>query len=235
MGRFRGPKSDKPADDNWAILNHRLFGANDAGGYDIVPSAEVCPVDWTAEFGREAPLALEIGFNRGKFLDAIAAQWEGHAFIGIEVRRKFVWHLAQQIGADPDVTAAEDRGNVRVIWADAKNVVNAIFAPGSLDAIFINFPDPWWKRRHVKRRLVDTHFAQDMADLLRPGGRIFVKSDVAAIAAEIGAALESVPELSAPHPFDEAYLPFTHRETRCVAQQMPISRNWYERRTTADR
>ena len=100
----------------------------------------------------------------------------------------------------------------------------AIIAPGTLENIYINFPDPWWKRRHVKRRLVDSRFATELALLLRPGGRVWVKSDVPAIAAEIEQALASVVSISTPRPFEADALPHTHREKSCLRAGLPITR-----------
>ena len=100
----------------------------------------------------------------------------------------------------------------------------ALFPPGSLDGVYINFPDPWWKKRHAKRRLVTMDFAAELAAMLHPGGRIWVKSDVPAIADEFAEAFADVPSLSAPVPFEQATLPLTHRETACVAQGLPIVR-----------
>jgi tRNA (guanine-N7-)-methyltransferase len=86
----------------------------------------------------------------------MAEKWPDHDHVGIEVRRRYVYRFAQLHGR-PGSTAR----NVRVIWADAKRVTGPLFAQQKLDAIFINFPDPWWKKRHHKRRLVQTDFAQD--------------------------------------------------------------------------
>ena len=76
-----------------------------------------------------------------------------------------------------------------------------------MDDVFVTFPDPWWKKRHAKRRLVDTTYAADLGELLSSGGRIWVKTDVPAIAAEIQESLASVPSLSDPIPFPVEELP----------------------------
>jgi tRNA (guanine-N7-)-methyltransferase len=225
VSRMRGPVQDKPEGPGaWVLLNAQLFGDNGIGGHNVAVRSEALPVDWSAIFGREAPRTLEIGFNRARFLQEITQAWPGHDHIGIELRRRYGWWLANTLGENPEAPQ-----NLRILWADAKLVTPAIFKPGSLDAIFINFPDPWWKKRHVKRRLVDLDFADSMAKLLAPGGRIWVKSDVPHIAEEIDTALAAVPILQGPTEFGEADLPLTHREVKCVAAGMPIYRFWYSR------
>lgn len=225
MPRLRGPQIAMPdADSAWMLLNARLFGDNAIGGYDVAVQPEILPFDWQATFGRQAPRTLEIGFNRGRFLRAMAEKWPDHDHIGIEVRRRYVYRFAQLHGR-PDTAAR----NVRVIWADAKRVTGPLFAEQKLDAIFINFPDPWWKKRHHKRRLVQTDFAQEMMGLLAPGGRIWVKSDVPAIADEIDGVLAQTAGLGDRKPFAQDDLPLTHREARCVATGLPITRFSYGR------
>ncbi|MFN3198106.1 MAG: tRNA (guanosine(46)-N7)-methyltransferase TrmB [Bradymonadia bacterium] len=205
------------------MLNTLLFGTNARGGHQTAPDPESLPVLWPEVFNREAPLTLEIGFNRGVFLRALAEQWPDHNHVGVELRRRYPYYVAQQV-AD-----AGGMDNLKIVWGDAHLVVPAIFAPGSLQAVFINFPDPWWKKRHAKRRLVNLDYAHTLAGLLAPGGRIWVKSDVPMIADEIREAFEQVSCLEGPTPFGEADLPFTHRERRCVAAEMPIVRYWFDR------
>ncbi len=219
MPRLRGPAPAEPTGDAaWPILNDRLFGAQVRGGHSMVPDPAAVPVDWDAVFGRSAPRTLEIGFNRGRFLCELAERWSDHDHVGVELRRRFCWRLAQQMAA------ADGPRNVRLVWADAKLVIPAAFAPGSLQAIFINFPDPWWKRRHSKRRLVDLDFATVLTDRLALGGHVWVKSDVPAIAEEIREALVAVDRLGEPAPFGADDLPLTYRERRCVADGLPITR-----------
>lgn len=224
MPRLRGPVLRQPTgDDAWPMLNEVLFGGNDVGGPNVAPRPAALPVAWPQVFGRTAPLTLEIGFNRGRFLQALAEAWPDLDHVGVEIRRRYVWRFANLVGP-----AGAPR-NVRVVWADAKLVAPVIFGPGALSHIFINFPDPWWKRRHAKRRLVDTDLAGDLNALLAPGGRVWVKSDVPAIAGEIEQALAAVPGLSGPEPFGAEDLPASYRETRCVAQGLPITRFHFTR------
>ncbi len=213
-----GPEIPPKPECAWVSMNERLFGSELVGGFFVAPRPESLPVNWTEIFGRDAPKALEIGFNRGVFLRSVAERWPDHDVIGVEIRRKFCWHLVNEVG---DAGAPK---NLRLIWADAKNVVPAVFGNGSLSHLFVTFPDPWWKKRHAKRRLVDEDFAANIAPLLRPGGRIWVKTDVPAIAEEIAHSLSLCPELTPPEPFAQDDLPLTYREKRCIAQGLPITR-----------
>lgn len=222
MPRMRGPVQDEPTGKT--LLNGHLFGSQATGGNNVTVRREVLPFDWATVFGREAPRTLEIGFNRGRFLTELASRWPEHDHIGIEIRRRYCWRLANLIDRDPDSAQ-----NVRLVWADAKRVTADLLPPGSLQAIFVNFPDPWWKRRHEKRRLVRPDYARELHDLLRDGGEVWVKSDVAAIAEEIDASLAGTPGLEGPFPFGADDLPLTYREVKCVAAGMPIHRFRYRK------
>jgi len=220
MPRIRGHLAVLPeGPEAWALLNKTLFGSNETGGHSVAVQSEVLPWDWSSVFGRTAPLHLEIGFNRGRFLRAMAAKHPERDFVGIEIRRRFCWRLAHILNAEDT-----ERRNIRIIWADAKNISPVLFEAGSLEGIYVTFPDPWWKKRHVKRRLVDTAFAASMASLLGPGGRVWVKSDVPAIAEEIAQSLIADARFGEPIPFAADELPFTHREVNCVAAGLPIER-----------
>lgn len=220
MPRLRGPAIALPqGSDAWPLLNEKIYGTPEAGGPSAEPIQQLIDSwQWDEVFERKAPLFLEVGFNRGKFLTGLALRFPEHNVIGIEIRRKFVWRLAQTISAE------KRPQNLRVIWGDAKVLMNALFEAGTLDGMFITFPDPWWKRRHAKRRLVDTRFAEELAELLKVGGSVWVKTDVDMIAQEIKTALISRPEFSNEIHFEQDELPLTYRETSCVKYGLPVYR-----------
>ena len=219
MPRLRGPSIALPqGEDAWPFLNERIYGSAHQGGHHTHPEKDLSSWSWDEVFGRKAPLLLEVGFNRGKFITELARQNPDANVVGIEIRRRFGIRLTQMVSL-----AGEPR-NLRVIWGDAKILLPLLFGPQSLDGIFITFPDPWWKKRHFKRRLVDTDFASGIAQRLKPGGQVWVKSDVEMIADEIRGALHARPELGEPIPFAQDDLPLTHREKSCLAQGMPIHR-----------
>ncbi len=127
-------------------------------------------LDLGAVFDREAPRVLEIGFGMGEGLAAIAAAHPDNDYLGVEVHTPGVGALLKQVG---------ERGltNVRVIQHDAVEVLNTMLAPASLDGIHVFFPDPWHKKRHHKRRLIQSPLVQLLASRLKPGGYIHLATD----------------------------------------------------------
>jgi tRNA (guanine-N7-)-methyltransferase len=121
------------------------------------------PLDTQAIFGRAAPCILEIGFGNGENLAALAAARPECDFLGIEVHRPGVGRLLLAL-------ETQELGNVRVICHDAVEVLGEQLAEGSLAEILVLFPDPWPKKRHHKRRLIQGAFAQLLASRLRHGG-----------------------------------------------------------------
>jgi tRNA (guanine-N7-)-methyltransferase len=136
--------------------------------YGIPRSKE--PVDFARAFGREAPVVLEIGFGMGDTTAAIARAQPGTDFVGIEVHAPGVGALLRRLEGD-GVT------NVRVIQHDAVEVIRDMIAPASLAGIHVFFPDPWPKKRHHKRRLLQQGFVALLAGRLRSGGTLHVATD----------------------------------------------------------
>jgi tRNA (guanine-N7-)-methyltransferase len=136
--------------------------------YGLAPRGE--QLDLRALFGRRAPVTLEIGFGNGDNLLALAAAHPAEDFIGVEVHAPGVGSLLR--GA-----AAHDLGNLRVIQHDAVEVLRERIAPDSLAALLVLFPDPWHKKRHHKRRLINEEFALLAASRLVPGGTLQLATD----------------------------------------------------------
>jgi tRNA (guanine-N7-)-methyltransferase len=131
--------------------------------------------DWARDFGRAAPLQLEIGPGRGGFaLDHAAAHPEID-LLCIETRRSDCELIRER-------AARRGLRNLIVMQGDAKLLVPRLFAPGSLSALYVHFPDPWWKKRHNKRRMVDVELAARMRTLLKPRGVVDFRTDVRAYA-----------------------------------------------------
>ena len=128
------------------------------------------PLDLSALFGRKAPVTLEIGFGNGEHLLRRASAEPERDFLGVEVHRPGIGHL---------LLAAERLGlaNLRVLAHDAVEVLEQQIAPGSLEEVQLLFPDPWPKKRHHKRRLVQPAFIELVASRLARGGRLYIATD----------------------------------------------------------
>lgn len=145
-------------------------------------------VDMDALFGRNAPRTVEIGFGNGDNLVSLASAHPERDFLGIEVYRAGVGRV---------FLAAQQRqlSNLRVICHDAVEVLERQIPQRSLDEILILFPDPWPKKRHHKRRLVQAPFVELLANRLRPGGLLRLATDWQPYAQEMLAALAANPQL----------------------------------------
>lgn len=132
--------------------------------------ADGLPLNLDVVFGRRARHLLEIGFGMGDALIALAKAHPEQDYLGIEVHRPGVGKLLKAL-------AAEQLSNVRVICADAVEVLNQQIADAALDAVYLFFPDPWPKRRHHKRRLVQPAFVTLVARKLKPGGYFHLATD----------------------------------------------------------
>ncbi len=153
---------------------------------DTAPIALDLLPDWRARFGAAADrLELEIGPGHGGFALAFARAHGDRALVAIEQRKKFAETVAAK---------AERRGhrNLLVLHGDARLLAPRLFAGGSLSAIHVHFPDPWWKRRHRGRRLVDDRMSLLLRALLAPGGLLDLRTDVEEYAAGAVERLEAV-------------------------------------------
>lgn len=153
--------------------------------YGITPDA---PLDFRTIFGRTSPVVLEIGFGMGETTAAIAADQPGVDFLGVEMHWPGVGALLRRIDA-------ARLSNVRVLRHDAVDVVQRMIPRASLAGVHVYFPDPWPKKRHHKRRLLNAPFVHALANALEPGGYFHVATDWAAYAEEILATLAAEPLL----------------------------------------
>lgn len=126
--------------------------------------------DFDAIFERQAPRVLEIGFGMGKSLAEQARDQRDTDFVGIEVHKP-------GIGACLVLAEEYDLTNLRVINHDAVEIIDRCIPDGSLDRVQIFFPDPWHKKRHHKRRIVQTEFCQKLHKKLKSGGILHLATD----------------------------------------------------------
>jgi tRNA (guanine-N7-)-methyltransferase len=144
--------------------------------------------DFDACFGRRAPRVLELGFGDGEQLHAAALADPDRDYLGIEVHRPGVGRLLNAVATD-------GLGNVRVYNHDAVEVLTREVGADALDEIRIYFPDPWPKKRHQKRRLIQPEFTALLASKLRLGGRLHLATDWADYAEHMLAVVDACPAL----------------------------------------
>jgi len=167
-------------------------------------------VDWSAAFGRTAPRILEIGFGMGGATAQIAQALPGHDFVGVEVHTPGVGALLRLVG-EHGLT------NLRIVQHDAVEVLEHMVAPDSLAGVHVFFPDPWHKKRHHKRRLIQPPLVRLLASRLAPGGYLHCATDWQPYAEQMLEVLHAEPSLRnrcegfAPRP---DYRPLTKFEQR---------------------
>jgi tRNA (guanine-N7-)-methyltransferase len=168
------------------------------------------PLDLDATFGRHAPRVLEIGFGMGDATAQVAAAMPATDFIGIEVHAPGVGALLKRIGE-------QGLANVRIVQHDAVEVLRHMLPPQSLAGVHLWFPDPWHKKRHHKRRLVQPGFVDLLVSRLAPGGTLHCATDWQPYAEQMLEVLTAAPGLRntaagyAPRP---AWRPLTKFEQR---------------------
>ncbi|WP_246100651.1 tRNA (guanosine(46)-N7)-methyltransferase TrmB [Tepidimonas alkaliphilus] len=147
------------------------------------------PLDPQAVFGRRAPLILEIGFGMGEATAQIARSRPDEDFLGCEVHEPGVGALLKRIG-ELALT------NVRIVQHDAVEVLQHMIAPQQLDGVHIFFPDPWHKKRHHKRRLIQPPFVALLTSRLKPGGYVHCATDWQPYAEQMLEVLSAEPKLA---------------------------------------
>lgn len=170
------------------------------------------PRNYDAIFGRQAPRVLEIGFGNGEALRYAVANDTARDYIGIEVHAPGVGRLLNALAEDGS-------DHVRLYHHDAVEVLRNEVPDGALDEVRIYFPDPWHKKRHNKRRLIQPEFAALLTAKLRSGGRLHAATDWRDYAEQMWDVLDATPGLSnrvgprghVPRP---SWRPQTHFETR---------------------
>jgi len=185
-------------------------------------------------FGNDHPLEIEIGSGKGLFLSREALEHPETNFVGVEIMAKYARHTAARL-------ARAGVGNAIAISGNAEPLLEKRIPAGSLQAVHIYFPDPWWKKRHRRRRVVNETSIRNIARLLAPGGRFHFWTDVleyfeqavemiAVTAPELGVPIPEE-EIEASHDLDYR----THFERRSRKHQIPVYRVRYQTRSDASR
>lgn len=184
------------------------------------------PISWPGVFGNDHPVEIEVGFGKGLFLVTAGPACPKVNFLGIEIQRKFQLSVANRL-------AKRELKNVRVACTDARNLMTNHVPPGSVQAVHVYFPDPWWKKRHRKRRVFTLDFCKTCQQVLQAAGKLHVVTDVQdyfAIITELLAATQFT-ALPVPEPDDPShdldYL--TNFERKYRKEGRPIYRGMWVR------
>jgi len=135
------------------------------------PSDVQAPIEWSHLFGNDRPVELEVGSGKGLFLLNAATSDPGCNFLGVELSRKYAQLAGERL--------AKNRvANARIWRGDARHVLARLVPVASVRAVHVYFPDPWWKKRHKKRRVFTDSLVADVERALMPGGELRIASDV---------------------------------------------------------
>lgn len=147
------------------------------------------PLDARELFGAPLPLEVELGLGKGRFLIEQAASRPDTGFLGVERCPKYLTMAATR-------AARRGLGNIRLVRTTAEDMLFRCLGEGSVAAMHVYFPDPWPKKRHLKRRLLTRGNVERIAQVLAPGGLLRIKTDHADYAEAIGEVLAGVPSLT---------------------------------------
>ena len=227
------PAADRPRIRSYVVRPGRM-GPGQAKALDTLAPRFVLPLAgppgaFAAAFGRTAPLVLEIGFGMGAATAQIAAAQPETDFLGVEVHPPGVGALLKLIGDNA-------LANVRIVQGDAVEVLEQMIEPASLAGIHVFFPDPWHKKRHQKRRLIQPAFVRLLASRLTAGGVLHCATDWHDYAEQMLAVLGAEPALANRHAgFAErpAARPLTKFENRGLLRGHGVWDLVFERRPGA--
>jgi len=188
------------------------------------------PLDAEQLFGRRAPLEVEMGSGKGLFISRAAAERPEHDFLGVEIAKKYAAHCAAGIARAGLTSAA-------MVSGDGLRLFHEFLPTAGVAAVHVYFPDPWWKKRHRKRRVMNEAFLADVERVLAPGGSLHFWTDVEEyfqttleLMAGVARGLEGplpVAELAPEHDLDYR----THFERRKRKDELPIFRSEFRRRS----
>lgn len=187
---------------------------------DFAPTLPDGPVDLGSLIEGEAPIELDIGFGRGRSFIDRATQGVSRV-LGIEIKAKWS-HKVE------DRRVRLELHNARAIRADARELLARAGPDGCVQRAFVHFPDPWWKKRHAKRKVVSESFLDTLARLIASGGELYVQTDVEERAHEYQALLEAhaafEPAGEGYRVDDNPYGALSNREARAEEDGLPVYR-----------
>lgn len=180
-------------------------------------------------FGNDQPLEIEVGSGKGLFMATASEANRGHNFLGIEIMAKYAAHSAGRLHRSGVTNAMMVSGNAEPVFAQR-------IEPGSIEAVHVYFPDPWWKKRHRKRRVLNQTSIPNYSRSLRVGGRLHFWTDVLDYFEQtIEMIAELAPELGVPIPEEQIESTHdldyrTHFERRSRIHRIPVYRVRYQKR-----
>ncbi len=180
-------------------------------------------------FANDRPLEVEIGSGKGLFMATASQQRPQHNFLGIEIATKYARHAAARLAKVPS-------DNAMMVAGNAEPMFQKQVPAESLEAIHVYFPDPWWKKRHRKRRVVNEVSVRHYCQAIRQGGRFHFWTDVLDyFEMTIEMIAQIVPQFGVPIPEEEAEATHdldyhTHFERRSRQHHIPVYRVRFEKR-----
>ena len=208
-------------------MGRRALRRNDAG-LDLsgnLADADQFPDDWSPDdlFANPGPLEIEVGSGKGLFLETVSAEHPGRNFLGIEIASKYARFAAARL-------ARRQCKNAVVVAGDAQLLFQRRLVAGSVQAVHVYFPDPWWKKRHRKRRVMNKSFLEHVVRVLQPAGELHFWTDVLEYYEATLELLTEIPQLEGPFPVsprkaehDMDYR--THFERRVRLNEDPVYRS----------
>ena len=180
-----------------------------------------------SQFGPDAPLEIEIGSGKGLFLQGAARRSPERLFLGNELATKYALHIGSRL-------AAQQLNNAVMIHGDGLRMLREFIPSGCAAAVHVYFPDPWWKARHKKRRVLNEAMLADAVRVLQPGGKLHFWTDVQEYYETTIALIQKVTPLVGPTPVPEPEaehdLDFrTHFERRTRLNRDPVFRCEFEK------
>jgi len=186
--------------------------------YDLMaPRPPEGEVDLDATVPGEGPLELDVGFGRGSSIFTRAEASPESRILGVEIKSKWAYKVDER---------RKRRGLEGVrIWAwDVRELVARAGPDACLRRVFVHFPDPWWKKRHAKRLVVQAPFLDELARLLASGGELYVQTDVEERGEEYAALIEGHPEFAMERLQHNPFGAISNRERRAEEDGLPVYR-----------
>jgi tRNA (guanine-N7-)-methyltransferase len=185
-------------------------------------------LDLTTLFTRQQPIELEVGFGKGAFLVEIGPAHPERNYLGIEIDKGLQLYVANRI-------AKRKWPNVKVASGDAGRLLAQHLSTDSLAAIHVYFPDPWWKKKHRRRRVFNESFALHAARVIQPGGFLYLATDVAEYYQVMLTILAAQPKLVPVHigreeQVEDPSQPSTNFEKKARREGRPVWRATFQKK-----